>query len=100
MGGTYTVKAGDSLGRISAKHGVTLSALLSVNGMSATSLILPGQVIQLPVGATAGSGSGGSGGAPATPAGSTYTVKAGDSLGQDRRAERRLARRRCCRSTR
>jgi peptidoglycan endopeptidase LytE len=52
-GGSYTVKAGDSLGRIASRHGVSLSALLSVNGMTVSSLILPGQKITLPAGATA-----------------------------------------------
>ena len=77
---SYTVKAGDSLGRIASKHGVSLTALLSVNGMTVNSLILPGQVIQLPAGATAASGASGSA-APAA-SGASYTVKAGDSLGR------------------
>jgi len=51
-GGSYIVKTGDSLGRIASKHAVSLSALLSVNGMTAKSLILPGQTITLPAGAT------------------------------------------------
>jgi LysM repeat protein len=78
---SYTVKAGDSLGRIASKHGVSLTALLSVNAMTVNSLILPGQVIQLPAGATAASGASGSAGAPAA-SGGTYTVTAGDSLGR------------------
>jgi peptidoglycan DL-endopeptidase LytE len=51
-GGSYTVKTGDSLGRIASKHGVSLAALLSVNGMTVKSLILPGQTITLPAGAS------------------------------------------------
>ena len=50
-GGTYVVKAGDSLGRIASKHQVSLTALLAVNGMTTSSLILPGQTISLPAGA-------------------------------------------------
>ena len=79
-GGTYVVKAGDSLGRIASKHQVALTALLSVNGMTAGSLILPGQTISLPVGAVL---QGSSAPAPAAPAtGGTYVVTVGDSLGR------------------
>jgi LysM repeat protein len=83
-GGSYTVKAGDSLGRIATRHGVTLSALLAVNNMTATSLILPGQVLSLPAGATASAGTGGAPASPAAaaPSGATYAVVAGDSLGR------------------
>ena len=51
-GGSYTVKAGDSLSRIASRHGVGLNALLTVNGFQRTSVILPGQSIKLPMGAT------------------------------------------------
>jgi LysM repeat protein len=50
-GGSYTVKAGDSLGGIASRNGVTLSALLSANDMTAKSLILPGMQLTLPAGA-------------------------------------------------
>jgi len=51
-GGSYTVKAGDSLGGIASRNGVTLAALLAANNMTATSLILPGMKLALPAGAT------------------------------------------------
>lgn len=51
-GGSYTVKAGDSLGGIASRNGVTLSALLAANNMTVTSLILPGMKLALPAGAT------------------------------------------------
>jgi LysM repeat protein len=77
-GGSYTVAPGDSLSRIAQRHGVSLSALLGVNGFTASSLIVPGQSITLPAGATAPA-------APAAPAapptGGSYAVRAGDSLG-------------------
>ena len=41
--GTYTVKAGDTLYRIAYNHGISLTTLLSINGLSETSTILPGQ---------------------------------------------------------
>ena len=51
-GGSYTVKAGDSLGRIATRNGVTLGALLAANNMTATSLITPGMTLALPAGAS------------------------------------------------
>ncbi|GAA1122410.1 LysM peptidoglycan-binding domain-containing protein [Citricoccus alkalitolerans] len=76
---TYTVASGDTLYGISARHGVSLSALLKANGISASSTIYPGQKLKL---------SGGGSAPAATPAGSasgntastTYTVKSGDTL--------------------
>jgi LysM repeat protein len=90
--GSYTVVAGDSLSRISSRHGITVSALMQVNGLELSSVILPGQSLRLPAGASAPSAkpaatsssgtsdsSGAPGAAPAT-SGATYTVVAGDSL--------------------
>lgn len=81
-GGTYTVKAGDSLSAIAQRHKVSLSSLLSVNGMTATSLIVPGQALKLPAGAVPPVASQPTTGqTPAAPASATsYVVKAGDSL--------------------
>jgi LysM repeat protein len=77
--GTYTVKAGDSLSGIATRHQVKLGALLAANGMTVTSVILPGQTLNLPAGAVAPSGGNPSAPSNASTAGS-YTVKAGDSL--------------------
>ena len=52
IGGTYTVVAGDSLSRIASKAGVSLDALLTANGFQRTSVIVPGQSIALPTGAS------------------------------------------------
>ena len=52
VGGSYTVRAGDSLSLIASRAGVTLNALLAVNGFQRTTVILPGQSIKLPAGAT------------------------------------------------
>ncbi len=51
-GTTYTVKAGDWLARIADRHGITLSALLAANNLTATSLIQPGQRLTIPGGTT------------------------------------------------
>jgi len=50
--GYYTVKAGDTLYGISRKFGMSLSQLVSVNGISASSLIVPGQTLRVAGGAT------------------------------------------------
>jgi membrane-bound lytic murein transglycosylase D len=49
-GGTdrYRVREGDTLGRIAARHSVSLSALLRANGLSMKSTIHPGQVVVIP----------------------------------------------------
>lgn len=50
---THTVVAGNSLSGIAAMYGVTLASLLDVNDMEIDALILPGQKLRLPSGATA-----------------------------------------------
>ncbi|MCU1631610.1 MAG: Peptidoglycan endopeptidase [Micrococcaceae bacterium] len=45
--GTYTVQAGDTLGSISAAHGVSLEAVFASNGLGYGSVIYPGQSISL-----------------------------------------------------
>ncbi|MFM7490504.1 MAG: LysM peptidoglycan-binding domain-containing protein [Actinomycetota bacterium] len=57
IGDSYTVKAGDSLSRIASKAGVSLDALLAANGFQRTSVIVPGQTIALPAGASVASAS-------------------------------------------
>lgn len=80
---TYTVKSGDYLFGIARTLGVSLSSLLSTNGLKVNSTLQPGQQLVVPAGATNPTG----GAAPSTPAtpaapatsGLTYTVKSGDS---------------------
>lgn len=80
LGGQYVVQSGDTLYSISRKSGVSLNQLLSLNGLSTSSLILPGQALSLgnttpvskPTTTTLISNSSGANG--------TYTVKAGDTL--------------------
>jgi lysozyme len=45
---TYTVQAGDTLGKIAAKFGLTVDALASANGIQNPNLIQVGQVLQIP----------------------------------------------------
>jgi LysM repeat protein len=74
-GGTYTVRSGDALSLIAARHDVPLSALLAANNLTVDSVIHPGQRLTLPAGATGGTP------APAIGGGGTYTVRPGDYLG-------------------
>jgi LysM repeat protein len=74
----YIVKAGDFLAGIAAKVGVPLPALLSANNMTTRSLILPGDTLTVPAGATTPI-------AATTPSGPVagaivHTVKSGDFL--------------------
>lgn len=87
--GSYTVKSGDTLSAIAARHGVSLNSLLRSSGLKASSIIYPGQRISV------SGGSGGSGRSTVrtvsstststasrspSPAGSSYSIKAGDTL--------------------
>ena len=47
-GKTYTVVAGDSLGSIAAKYGVTVSALQTLNNITDPNTIYVGQVLKIP----------------------------------------------------
>lgn len=44
----YTVKVGDTLGLIALKFGVTIQAIQELNGMGDSTLIVVGQVLQIP----------------------------------------------------
>ncbi|MEV4901528.1 LysM peptidoglycan-binding domain-containing protein [Citricoccus sp. NPDC055426] len=74
---TYTVRSGDTLSHIAVRHDVSLSTLLAANGLTASSVIHPGQKIKLS-GSTASAPASSSGSSAATA--STYTVKSGDTL--------------------
>jgi LysM repeat protein len=45
---TYTVRTGDTLGDIGARHGVTRDELARLNGIDEPDLIFPGQELRLP----------------------------------------------------
>jgi LysM repeat protein len=79
-GGTYTVRRGDTLSAIAARHGTTVAALMQANGLR-SSLIYAGQRLIIPV------GSSGSASSAPTQSGSTqsgtgraHTVQRGDTL--------------------
>ncbi len=87
---SYTVKAGDTLGAIAAKHKVSLSDVFSWNNLNMRSIIYPGQKIKVGGGdaapAPAAPAPAPAAPAPAlantsaAPASGSYTVKAGDTL--------------------
>ena len=64
----YTVKNGDTLGRIARDHGVSLSDLASINNITNPNLIRPGQVLVIP----------GQGGQPDV----VHEVASGETLGR------------------
>jgi LysM repeat protein len=46
-GGSYTIKKGDTLGAIAARHGTTVSKLKAANGMS-SDFIREGKSLKIP----------------------------------------------------
>src|SRR5690625_5445755 len=80
---THTVVSGDTLGRIAAQHGTSVSALMSENGLSST-LIYPGDRLSIPGGSSSESSSSASSSSSSTTtsSGGTYTVASGDTLGR------------------
>lgn len=79
-GGSYKVKSGDTLSGIAANQNVSLSTLLNANGLSASSIIYPGQKLQLSGTASSGSSSSSSTTSSGSPTSASYTVKSGDTL--------------------
>ncbi|MFZ4718510.1 MAG: LysM peptidoglycan-binding domain-containing protein [Ilumatobacteraceae bacterium] len=79
---TYTVRSGDYLSGIAYRLNVSLRDLLRSNDLTVTSLILPGQVLRVPVtAATAGAATVPASSPKASPSSSaTYTVRNGDFL--------------------
>ncbi len=74
---TYTVKSGDTLSKIAARHGITLNQLKEWNGLTSNS-IKPGQ--KLKVRASAPQSASAPMPAPASGNYTVYTVRSGDSF--------------------
>lgn len=81
-GASYTVKSGDTLGAIAARHNVRLTDIFSWNGLNARSIIYPGQKVKVGAGAKAAPAAkpAPTPAAPATAPAGSYTIKAGDTL--------------------
>lgn len=73
----YTVKSGDTLSAIASRYGMTVNALVTLNGIKNANLIYPGQVLRV---ADSGQGSTVSQKATTALTTSTYTVRYGDTL--------------------
>lgn len=52
-GNVHTVVSGDTLGAIASMHGVSLNDVLSANGLSVSTIIYPGDQIQIPAAGSA-----------------------------------------------
>ncbi len=84
----YVVRPGDRLADIAARHGVTVSSIVQLNGLSNPDVIYPGQRLKIPARegvqgpSTPGSGAAADGGASVR----YYTVQPGDTLGKIARA--------------
>lgn len=79
-GAIYVVRAGDTLGRIAARYGTTVQALMNANGIRNANFIYVGQRLTIP-GASSGSGvTSPPAAAPASPAPGAYIVRRGDTL--------------------
>lgn len=82
----HVVQPGENLFRISLRYGVSISAVASRNGISNVNLIFVGQRLIIPVGGTTPpvvpTANPGSPTATPAPAGGTYTVQRGDTLGR------------------
>ncbi|MET1089837.1 MAG: LysM peptidoglycan-binding domain-containing protein [Arthrobacter sp.] len=93
-GATYTVKPGDTLGAIAARHNVSLANVFAWNNLNMRSIIYPGQKVKVGAGDAAPAAPAPAAPAPAlanasaapaspaaqAPASGSYTVKAGDTL--------------------
>jgi LysM repeat protein len=85
-GAQYTVRSGDTVSGIAARHDTTVAAIVAANGLNARALIRIGQVLTIPGAAAAASTSSStssSGTAPSSSASSSatsYTVQSGDTL--------------------
>ncbi len=71
----YVVRAGDTLARIAARYGVSISAIVNANGITNPNHIYVGQRLIIP-----GAGGSSSGTTPSPATGSIYIVQPGDTL--------------------
>jgi len=46
--GRYTITKGDTISSVAARFGITTQSILTANGLSATSIIYPGQTVMIP----------------------------------------------------
>jgi LysM repeat protein len=83
--GQYTVVRGDTISGIAQRHGVSIQAVFSANGLGWASIIYPGQKLTIPGKAAAAPAAAAKPAAPAAtpaakPAAGQYTVVRGDTI--------------------
>jgi LysM repeat protein len=72
---TYDVQAGDTVSAIAARHGLRTTDVLAINGLTASSIIYPGQTLRLAAAPAPEAPT-----APAAAAPASYTVADGDTI--------------------
>jgi N-acetylmuramoyl-L-alanine amidase len=77
--GRHTVASGETVTQIAGKHGVGVSAMLAANGLTANSVIYPGQSLVVP-GLAPASFVKPIANTPAVAPGGSYTIQSGDTL--------------------
>lgn len=77
--GTYTVKSGDTLGKIAERHGLSIGQLRKLNALSSDTIHV-GQILRLSGAPVPTSGHNAVAAAPASQG--TYMVRGGDTLGE------------------
>ncbi|GAA1987497.1 hypothetical protein GCM10009777_22360 [Microbacterium pumilum] len=91
--GTYTVQRGDTISAIASRHGVSIQAVLSANGLGWSSIIYPGNSLVIPGKAALAAAPASAPAAPQAPAAApaapkapapaargSYKIKAGDTI--------------------
>ncbi|MFT4123487.1 MAG: LysM peptidoglycan-binding domain-containing protein [Microbacteriaceae bacterium] len=79
---SYTIRAGDTISALATRFGVSVAAMLRANGLRATSIIYPGQSVEVPATTTldAVTTSSATASTTATADATSYTVVSGDTV--------------------
>ena len=78
---TLTVRSGDTLGALAARHGTTVRALVAANGLRSADVIRSGQRLTLPAPAAPTTAVPSASPTAAPASATTYTARSGDTLG-------------------
>jgi len=77
---TYTIVAGDTIGRIAARTGVSTQALLAANGLGPSSIIYAGRTLVVPAAGTTAPAPARPVAAPAPRAATSHVIASGDTI--------------------